>query len=175
MQDAVASGSGAWVQPGDLHLPWQYPIEPMEGSRSIVPDRRQDSVISQRERETAGAQPISFRVQFRLGAVAGPERPLSRSQPRTDQSCPSLVRQNAMYPHPATLGRDPGTERRPHVTSEADGDPNLDRAIIRHIRRVLDGVRGNKLQAARLLGISRSTLYRLLSGDGGGAEDKARE
>jgi transcriptional regulator of acetoin/glycerol metabolism len=80
-----------------------------------------------------------------------------------------------MYPHPATLGRDPGTERRPHVTSEADGDPNLDRAIIRHIRRVLDGVRGNKLQAARLLGISRSTLYRLLSGDGGGAEDKARE
>jgi transcriptional regulator of acetoin/glycerol metabolism len=75
--------------------------------------------------------------------------------------------------------RDAGTRPRngtpPHVTSEADGDPNLDRAIIRHIRRVLDGVRGNKLQAARLLGISRSTLYRLLSGDGGGAEDKARE
>jgi two-component system response regulator AtoC len=47
-------------------------------------------------------------------------------------------------------------------------DPNLDRAILRHIQRVLTRVEGNKLRAARMLGISRSTLYRLLdSGDAG--------
>jgi DNA-binding NtrC family response regulator len=39
---------------------------------------------------------------------------------------------------------------------------NLDAVILNHIHMVLDLNRGNKLKSARQLGISRSTLYRLL-------------
>lgn len=48
--------------------------------------------------------------------------------------------------------------------AELPDDLTLDAAIRRHIRLVLELNRGNKLRAARELGISRSTLYRLLEG-----------
>jgi two-component system response regulator AtoC len=45
------------------------------------------------------------------------------------------------------------------------GDLNLDAVIQHHVQYVLDLNRGNKLRTARQLGISRSTLYRILGNE----------
>jgi DNA-binding NtrC family response regulator len=60
-------------------------------------------------------------------------------------------------PQPAPAGAMP----QPQLNS----DLSLDAAVQRHIQLVLQLNRNNKLRAARQLGISRSTLYRLLAGE----------
>jgi DNA-binding NtrC family response regulator len=65
-------------------------------------------------------------------------------------------------PEPRSLAPSIATRFQVH---EIPRDLSLDAAIQHHIRFVLELNRNNKLRAARQLGISRSTLYRLLAGE----------
>ena len=53
----------------------------------------------------------------------------------------------------------------PQPQPENPAEITLDAVINRHIQTVLQRNRGNKLRTARQLGISRSTLYRILAGE----------
>jgi DNA-binding NtrC family response regulator len=76
--------------------------------------------------------------------------------------CPTHIRGLTPVPVQQVHQSVPVVSVASEMKREADDDPNLDRMILRHIKAVLTKTGGNKLRAAQLLGISRSTLYRLL-------------
>ncbi|GMU59200.1 MAG: sigma-54-dependent Fis family transcriptional regulator [Myxococcaceae bacterium] len=57
-------------------------------------------------------------------------------------------------------------QARPHAAGLAEDLPSLDELSRRYARQVLQQAQGNKSEAARLLGVDRKTLYRLLGDEG---------
>lgn len=121
------------------------------------PERRQGAIESTRMTQSAAGSPAWTAEE---GSV---QKPLVGKQPESVAGV-AAGRHAIRRAHGVATSVPVARSRAASATLPTDlfASLNLDRAILEHIHKVLSYADGNKLRAARLLGISRSTLYRLL-------------
>jgi DNA-binding NtrC family response regulator len=94
-----------------------------------------------------------------LDSTTGVIRPVDPALPDPGKTAPEQANPVQAIPAQATPVQTPLSTPKSNLPDNL----TLDAAIHRHLQLVLQLNRGNKLRAARQLGISRSTLYRLLA------------
>ena len=141
--------------------------------RFAIPPLRQ-----RREDIAPLAQALLNRICARLSAAAGPLGPGALAR-LLQHTWPGNVRELASVLEAALLEAANGVIRRRRLAHSRPDSPDrqssptrlrienldLDAVIHHHVQYVLDLNHGNKLRAARQLGISRSTLYRILANE----------
>lgn len=171
VRQAAERSEGEWLRRADLRLPGE---STGYGRAPGVAAMDREPAVPGAARSAGGATWIAPRgAGPRLAAMhPSPEtRPETHLGPEAFRGSRVMEGNGNNFAYRAARGNPPASPE-----DEGELDPNLDRAILRHIRRVLESVGGNKLRAARLLGISRSTLYRLLETEpaGGGSSTEGR-
>ncbi len=149
LAQAAARSQGEWLRARDA--------APACGNAALAAPSLWLARPGESARLQEGPQPVSARAPRPAHAFAPKQGTGSTLDSILPAQLGAISEQNADADFLAT----------PKTNLDQNLDPNLDRAILRHIRLVLLSVGGNKLRAARLLGISRSTLYRLLDAEGG--------
>ena len=76
----------------------------------------------------------------------------------------TIIEEDAILVEATPASAEPTAMARTYGTPDEDGDLSLRAAERKHVQAVLTRFRGNKRQAARALGLSRSTLDRKLAG-----------
>ena len=141
------------------HQRLRHPAAVAEGARERHPGARQPvpGPVLRRQRPSAGCQAALGR-----GRRAARELSLAGQHPRAREHglAGGAVGARTRHPRRPTSSSCTRTLARPAEETASPGLPTLRDAERAHIIRVLDAASWNKVEAARILDISRGTLYR---------------